>query len=171
MGASKTIIHNGSIQLEPLDTALRLGYRLGPVTQAGPPGGVRVGGMEGSLGQSDESSIPTIELPDKWTSGALSDAATIVDYTIAALHLERVQLPTVRPLVCFISRRNKRVILNEAKLLDALAQMNVDTKVLVLEDMPLYEQVRTFRQCTVLTGIHGSGLTNAMYMRRDTVCC
>jgi hypothetical protein len=36
---------------------------------------------------------------------------------------------------------------------------------LPLEEMTLFEQVRELRACTMLIGIHGSGLVNGMFLR------
>ena len=38
-------------------------------------------------------------------------------------------------------------------------------RLLALEDMTLYEQVAALRATTVLVGVHGSGLNNALYLR------
>ena len=46
-------------------------------------------------------------------------------------------------------------------LLDA----GYDVRLLALEDMTLYEQVAALRATTVLVGVHGSGLNNALYLR------
>ena len=40
-----------------------------------------------------------------------------------------------------------------------------DVRLLALEDMTLYEQVAALRATTLLVGVHGSGLNNALYLR------
>ena len=38
-----------------------------------------------------------------------------------------------------------------------------------MEEMTLYEQLKALRQCTVLVGVHGSGLNNAILLPHDAV--
>lgn len=70
------------------------------------------------------------------------------------------------PLVLILSRRNKRLLLNEAALVRAALALGARALVVALEGMPLCAQVRLFRAAHVLVGMHGSGLINAMFMRR-----
>ena len=67
--------------------------------------------------------------------------------------------------VGLISRRWKRFLLNERELGYALLDAGYDVRLLALEDMTLYEQVAALRATTVLVGVHGSGLNNALYLR------
>ena len=87
-----------------------------------------------------------------------------VDVVIDGLGL-RAQPPPTRVRVGLISRRWKRFLLNERELGYALLDAGYDVRLLALEDMTLYEQVAALRATTVLVGVHGSGLNNALYLR------
>lgn len=111
-------------------------------------------------------------------SGQAAEAERVVagganglpSFLITVLGLYDVK-PT-RPLVALLSRRNKRLILNEPELVAVvrgLAGMppgapRVRVELASLETMTLYEQIRLFRRATVLAGIHGSGLINSIFM-------
>jgi hypothetical protein len=71
-----------------------------------------------------------------------------------------------KPLVVILSRRNKRLLLNEAALVRAALALGARAQVVALEGMPLCAQVRLFRAASVLVGMHGSGLINSMFLRR-----
>ena len=87
-----------------------------------------------------------------------------VDVVIDGLGL-RAQPPPTRVRVGLISRRWKRFLLNERELADALLDAGYDVRLLSLEDMTLYEQVAALRATTILVGVHGSGLNNALHLR------
>ena len=87
-----------------------------------------------------------------------------VDVVIDGLGL-RAQPPPTRVRVGLISRRWKRFLLNERELGYALLDAGYDVRLLALEDMTLYEQVAALRATTLLVGVHGSGLNNALYLR------
>lgn len=80
------------------------------------------------------------------------------------------------PHVTLLSRRNKRLILNEPELLAAVVEGlggaapadSVAVELASLETMTLYEQLALFRRTTVLAGIHGSGLINSIFMHPGT---
>lgn len=54
-------------------------------------------------------------------------------------------------------------------LLSAERAAGRDVVLLVLERMTLYQQLVMLRRCTVLVGVHGSGLTNSIFMEPNTV--
>ena len=87
-----------------------------------------------------------------------------VDVVVDGLGL-RAQPPPTRVRVGLISRRWKRFLLNERELADALLDAGYDVRLLSLEDMTLYEQVAALRATTILVGVHGSGLNNALHLR------
>jgi hypothetical protein len=100
-----------------------------------------------------------------------SDILSMVHSTYPSAIISLLGLTHVypnRPLVTLISRRNKRVILNEPELVRILRSMHVDVVVASLETMPLYEQVLLFRRTSVLVGMHGSGLINSIFMHPGT---
>ena len=69
------------------------------------------------------------------------------------------------PLVVILSRRDKRLLLNEEALVDLVASLGARAVLVALENLPLCAQVRLFRRAAVLLGMHGSGLINTMFMR------
>lgn len=73
-----------------------------------------------------------------------------------------------KPIVTFISRREKRFILNEAALVRVALALGAQVKVVVIESLPLFEQLKIFRSTDVLIGMHGSGLINSQFMRRGS---
>ena len=80
------------------------------------------------------------------------------------------QLPPLeKAAIGFMSRRMKRVVLNEDELIVAMRARGLNAELLHLEDMPLYQQVASMKSISVLIGIHGSGLMNAQWMRAGGV--
>ena len=73
-----------------------------------------------------------------------------------------------KPIVTFISRREKRFVLNEAALVRVALALGAQVKVVVLESLPLFEQLKVFRSSDVLVGVHGSGLINSQFMRKGS---
>ena len=74
-----------------------------------------------------------------------------------------------KPLLCLIKRITKRFILNEHELLDVARKYGYNTIVLTLDSMPLLEQLTIFHQCSILVGIHGSGMTNSVFLRPNAI--
>lgn len=92
--------------------------------------------------------------------------ARLTEGMVAALGLEHVTPPRDRPALGLLSRENKRFLLNELELARIAVESGVSFKLLPLEYMSVYEQVREFRRLHWLTGIHGSGLTNYFLLHR-----
>lgn len=99
---------------------------------------------------------------------------TMPDFLIAVMGLWDVR-PSV-PHVALLSRRNKRLILNEPELVAEVLKLGgsaggtpVAVEIASLETMTLYEQIYLFRRTSVLAGIHGSGLINSIFMHQGTV--
>ena len=63
-----------------------------------------------------------------------------------------------------ISRRNKRLILNEGELLAAAARTGAAVRLAALEELSLYESLALLRRTTVLAGMHGSALINSLFL-------
>eukprot|EP00047_Mylnosiga_fluctuans_P008195 m.257564 g.257564 ORF g.257564 m.257564 type:complete len:500 (+) comp20963_c0_seq1:12-1511(+) len=77
--------------------------------------------------------------------------------------------PPARATVGIISRRVKRFILNEAELVRQIkSTYDVDVVILPLEDMTLEAQIAALHKTTVLVGVHGSGLVNALFLPRES---
>ena len=95
---------------------------------------------------------------------ALAAAGTLPDYAAAARARHAVAPRPGAPLLTLVSRRNKRLILNEAELVAAARARGLAVRVAVLEDLPLFELVALLRRTTILAGMHGSALINSAFM-------
>ena len=135
------------------EASIALGHRVGI------DGLVRWLNKEGGASASEEAAAVTA-----------MGAKGMPDFLIAALGLWDVK-PTV-PHVTLLSRRNKRLILNEPELVREVLSIGGSPKPVIevasLETMTLYEQLALFRRTTVLAGIHGSGLINSIFMHPGT---
>jgi hypothetical protein len=80
--------------------------------------------------------------------------------------------------VGFVSRQDKRILLNEEALVSALSSPSSSTSSvsapaaaashslrIAYETLPIHLQLAATRQIDVLTGLHGSGLLNTVFMR------
>lgn len=69
----------------------------------------------------------------------------------------------------FVSRRNssRRKILNEDEVIATLSDYNFS--VIYTEDYTFLEQIAIFSQVKYLTGNHGAGLTNMLFMPADSI--
>jgi capsular polysaccharide biosynthesis protein len=68
----------------------------------------------------------------------------------------------------YISRANasKRKLLNEADVVSLLSKFGF--KAIIMEHLPLKEQIRIFASAKVVAGPHGSGLTNLVFSKPGT---
>ena len=90
--------------------------------------------------------------------------ADALDLAVQRLGL-RNQPPPTRARVGVVSRRRKRFLLNELDLVNGIIDaLRVEVQILPLEHMTLYEQLAALRHVTVLVGVHGSGLNNAIFL-------
>ena len=97
--------------------------------------------------------------------GELVQSESLVDHIVRTLGLEDVRPVPHQPSLALISRQYKRFILNELELIHiAIHKYGFSARLLPIEFMTLYEQVREFRRTNVLAGIHGSGLTNFLFL-------
>lgn len=94
----------------------------------------------------------------------LPPSSGVVDAIVRNLGLEHVRPPRDRPALGMVSREHKRFILNELELARIAVEQGVSFKLLPLEYMTVYEQVREFRRLHWLVGIHGSGLINVLFL-------
>lgn len=112
----------------------------------------------------------------RWTA---DDALTSMDMgptpplqvALAAILGVTPAMPDPRsPVITLVSRRNKRLILNEDEVIAALKAAFPHARVVlaVLEDLNLYAQLLLFRRTSVLIAVHGSGLINTVHMLPDT---
>jgi len=77
--------------------------------------------------------------------------------------------PDARPRFCLVNRENKRFILNADELLDFVEMKGFEPFGFSLEGKSIYEQMQIFRSCSVFAAIHGSSLTNAMFLPQHSV--
>ena len=73
------------------------------------------------------------------------------------------------PKFCLIRRLQKRFLLNRKEILQLARRKGYDAVELVFETMGVEEQLRAVRQCSILAGVHGSGLANGVFMNKGTV--
>ena len=97
--------------------------------------------------------------------GEASEHGDLLGFLLEQLELENMPPPS-KVRVGIISRRRKRFILNEDALVRATLELGFEVQILPLEDMTLYEQLAALRMTTILVGIHGSGLNNAIFLQR-----
>ena len=90
------------------------------------------------------------------------------EYIINYLNLQDVKPPQHTAKVGIISRRRKRFILNEYKLVKICSDMGIRCELLPLEAMTIFEQIRALRTLDVLVGIHGSGLDNSAFLNKGS---
>jgi hypothetical protein len=107
--------------------------------------------------------------------GSVSKQFTsLLDSTVMKFYTYAFGLVSVRPnrpSLSIVSRLNKRFVLNENVLIQQAFQVSPtgilpSVRVLLLEAMPLYEQILVFKQSSVLLGMHGSALINSVFMNR-----
>jgi capsular polysaccharide biosynthesis protein len=86
---------------------------------------------------------------------------TITEHIIPTSEHNSLSIPTS----IYISRKDaiKRHISNESQIRDVLVSNSVDLT--LLAGRSLDDQVRTFRNCSLLISIHGNGLTNMLWMQ------
>ena len=99
--------------------------------------------------------------------GVLPVTKRLVDAMVNNLGLQDVYPSPHRPAIALLSRENKRFILNELELARIAVENGVSIKLLPLEFMTIYEQIREFRRVHILSGIHGSGLTNYFLLHNN----
>jgi hypothetical protein len=100
--------------------------------------------------------------------GVLPSTTSLQEHMLKVLELEDVHPPPDQPSVALISRQYKRFLLNEYEMVQAAHSLNISARLLPLEFMTLYEQIREFRRAKMLAGVHGSGLSNFMFLHPDT---
>ncbi|GJP79715.1 hypothetical protein CLOP_g9916 [Closterium sp. NIES-67] len=104
---------------------------------------------------------------------AMATAAQLIDRTAPHFIIDRLNLSHIpapsKPQVLLVARRRRRLLLNEDALVAATRAMGLPISVAVLEDLPLYEQIRAVRSCAILVGVHGSGLLNSMFLHPGSV--
>lgn len=74
-------------------------------------------------------------------------------------------------IVAFIERRGTRKLVDMDQHIAALRSIYTHTEIRVLnmESLTLTEQIQNVRDCDVLVGVHGAGLTHAMWLRKHSV--
>lgn len=92
------------------------------------------------------------------------------DADAASASASRPSPPPALLTVGFVSRQDKRILLNEGDLCSALSQSSPPSHTLRIgyDHLPIHLQLAATRQSDVLTGLHGSGLLNTVFMRRGT---
>jgi Glycosyltransferase 61 len=115
---------------------------------------------EGGSGQS-----PGVRrgLQGHGTAGGFRPAPDLRTQALQVLGLLPEQAPA-RPRLALVSRMAKRLLLNARELADAARQIGVETSVLPLEALTLYEQIAALQGSTVLAAMHGAALCTAVWL-------
>lgn len=90
------------------------------------------------------------------------------DYSLKKLGLYVSTVPEYKVVITFISREKKRRILNVEEIKSFISMRwedNIHIQEYNLEDYTLSEQISIMRNTSILIGIHGAGLMNAMWLR------
>lgn len=87
-------------------------------------------------------------------------------YHQAAARSLGIPLPSLpaRPHAGIVVRQNRRFVFNAAELLEAAARAGYTAELLPLERMTVREQVEAVARASVLFGLHGAGLTQALWL-------
>ncbi len=115
-----------------------------------------------------ESELEASELGRLPRDTDLKAAGSAEQTFVKILQLDKLHESLTRPVLTLISRRNKRVLLNEHQLVAVAERLGMEVQIVALERMPLYDQIKALRRTTVLAGIHGSGLSNAMFLPKGS---
>ncbi|KAH8684207.1 hypothetical protein BGZ60DRAFT_397020 [Tricladium varicosporioides] len=73
-------------------------------------------------------------------------------------------------VLTFIKRTGTRRLINQDSLFEAFRQRfpHITLNIIDFAGIPLRTQIHTARTSDILVGVHGAGLTHAMFMREDT---
>jgi len=73
--------------------------------------------------------------------------------------------------ITYISREDRRRILNEQKLINELQNNypELEIKMVQFSNMSIFKQMETIRNTTILVGMHGAGLLNLMFLNRESI--
>lgn len=74
------------------------------------------------------------------------------------------EAPPSKPFVGVISRVNRRKFANEMDMMAVLTDLGVEGELIHYEDLSFRDQVDLMQRVTVLIGINGAGLINALYL-------
>jgi hypothetical protein len=87
---------------------------------------------------------------------------------VSTLQVYGTKIPTD---VLYISRpKTKRYIVNEEELVECLKTYYPKLKVVEPHAMDIVEQIEAFKSAKIVFGQYGSGLTNVVFMNKDTIC-
>lgn len=91
----------------------------------------------------------------------------LLDLRIHLFSYFKIQIKKTKKNV-YITRRkaNKRKVENEVELIDLLKTKNF--LIIEAENLTFREQIELFSSCKILIGIHGAGLTNCLFMQKNT---
>lgn len=72
------------------------------------------------------------------------------------------------PMITLLSRRNKRLLLNEKQLVNAARAAGHRIRIVALEELCIADQLAILATTSVLIGVHGSGLSNSVFLPRGS---
>jgi len=119
-----------------------------------------------SLGKYTHLQADTLMVPSINRQEMTSVNAQFLHDRLAARYGSQGGPPTSQKIYVARRRRGWRYVLNESELMARLTPMGF--KRYYLEDVSMQEQVRLFRNASMVVGPHGSGLVNLVYCRPGT---
>jgi hypothetical protein len=105
-------------------------------------------------------------LGQAWTQGIAPVAGNTAAAEFDDQLTKQAQAGTRAVTVGFVSRMDKRIVLNEPALARSLSALSLSSLRIHYEGLPVHLQLAATRASDLLVGIHGSGLLNTLFMRR-----
>lgn len=109
---------------------------------------------------------------DDWEAGDCASTPAVSVFSQRVVDFYGIAEPAPRkadsPIkVTFIDRTSSRRLLNQTAMFDGLRERNkhIALDVIDFADISFTEQLRVVRDTDVLVGVHGAGLTHALFMR------
>jgi len=112
--------------------------------------------LSDAVAHAENKAPPT----DETTAG---DMAWYVDHILRKNKIDPTSTPP-NPKLCFIQRKGDTVMNNLPDLLQLANDLGVKMVSRTLEGVSPLKQIHWVKSCTVLIGIHGSGLLNSMFL-------
>ncbi|GAB5403182.1 MAG: hypothetical protein Aurels2KO_14130 [Aureliella sp.] len=104
--------------------------------------------------------------PERLIGPMHPNSAETLHQSMADQTWSEIENPSRQRIYVSRERCGARKVTNEAELMRKLKPMGI--RRVVLEEMPLKEQIQLFQQVELVVGPHGAGLANVVFSRRST---
>ncbi|XP_023241449.1 protein O-linked-mannose beta-1,4-N-acetylglucosaminyltransferase 2-like [Centruroides sculpturatus] len=91
-----------------------------------------------------------------------------INFVKKTLQIEKIKIDAHKPKVALIHREGRRKILNEDELSKSIESFAV-VEIIDFSELSFKQQVQKVQEYSVLVGINGAGLTNALYLPESSV--